>query len=187
MKTTHFVFYLLSILLTACVPMSEFEADDKAGLNGSFEQSKNCLPVNWLIYSPKTVKYSDFRVYLDTVDFKEGSRSLCFDVKACSNMGDRLSPGLSYEGAMNKTSKYTISFWAKSSSCRWQAKVGAVNAHDGVYQTLIDTTVSINKWRFYNFEYQVPKNESQNRIRFTVNILSAGIFKIDQVEIKPKL
>jgi len=37
------------------------------------------------------------------------------------------------------------------------------------------------------FEYQVPKNESLNRIRFTVNIMSAGIFKIDQVEIKPKL
>ncbi|MEA1973046.1 MAG: hypothetical protein U9N34_07130 [Candidatus Cloacimonadota bacterium] len=53
--------------------MSEKETDISAGLNGGFEISKNVLPVNWLMYTNKTVSEADFTIELDEDVFIEGS------------------------------------------------------------------------------------------------------------------
>ena len=83
----------LAISLVACSQMSEQIQDKSAGLNGGFEVSKNGLPVNWLMYTSKTVPNADFEIILDKKDFKEGSQSLRFDVKKCEDIGGWKSPG----------------------------------------------------------------------------------------------
>ena len=51
-NTQFFFLILVFIILTVgCNKMSEKVVDKSVGLNGSFEVSKNGLPVNWLIYT----------------------------------------------------------------------------------------------------------------------------------------
>ena len=71
-------------LLCGCSPMSEFVMDKNAGVNGSFEIVKSGLPVNWLIYTPRTVETGDFDLIIDTTEFKDGRQSLHFAVRECS-------------------------------------------------------------------------------------------------------
>lgn len=61
-KSKNLVFYLilmLALLPIGCNQMSEIIRDDSAGMNGGFEKDESGLPVNWLVYSPKTVPNSD--------------------------------------------------------------------------------------------------------------------------------
>ena len=58
--------------------MSEIQLDPTIDLNGGFEQSKNELPYNWYFYTPKTVKKSEFKIFLDQNIYKEGKQSLHF-------------------------------------------------------------------------------------------------------------
>ena len=54
------------LVLVACIDMSEYVADSSAGLNGSFETVESGLPVNWIVYTPRTVPDGDFDVSLDS-------------------------------------------------------------------------------------------------------------------------
>ena len=60
-KTNYCLLLVLMLMLSGCIQMSEEETDASAGLNGGFEVSKNGLPVNWLVYTPKTVSDADFK------------------------------------------------------------------------------------------------------------------------------
>ncbi len=74
------------MILAGCNQMSEKETDPSVGLNGGFEVSKNGLPVNWLMYTPNTVPEAVFEIKLDKNVYKEGKKSLRFDVKKCSSI-----------------------------------------------------------------------------------------------------
>src|SRR5437879_2814597 len=79
--------------LQAGKPMSETVREPAAGMNGSFEVTKSGLPVNWSVYTPRTVPAGDFDVVIDNTDFKDGKQSLKFVVRKCDPTGGRLSPG----------------------------------------------------------------------------------------------
>jgi len=64
------------ILLSGCTRMSEQIRDKTAGMNGSFEITKSGLPVNWLVYTPKTIPEGDYDLIIDTMEYKEGKQSL---------------------------------------------------------------------------------------------------------------
>ena len=49
----------VSLLVTGCQQFSEKEIDQSAGLNGSFEISKNDLPVNWDLMSNRVLQLVD--------------------------------------------------------------------------------------------------------------------------------
>ncbi|MBX9448834.1 MAG: hypothetical protein KL787_03585 [Taibaiella sp.] len=56
--------------------MSVMIQDEAIGSNGSFEYSKNGLPINWQLYTAQTVPSGDFDIVLDTQEVKEGKQSL---------------------------------------------------------------------------------------------------------------
>ncbi len=80
MRSTSLSYLLIAVCSAAgiagCFPRSEHIADQAVGLNGSFEIDQNGLPVNWLVYTPNTIKDADFLVILiGTFTRKDTSRS----------------------------------------------------------------------------------------------------------------
>ena len=68
-----FIFLTPLFFTWGCSSMSETIEDKSAGFNGGFEITKSGLPVNWQVYTPNTIKDSDFDIIIDTEDFKEGN------------------------------------------------------------------------------------------------------------------
>ncbi len=175
------IMYLL--IAGGCSPMSKTYYDATAGINGSFEATRSGLPVNWLLYTPETVKTGDFDIIIDTSEFKEGKQSLKFAVRECSATGGWHSPGLSKEYEARPGDTYVVSFWVKNNGCRFFIQIGGVSAFDGKYETIIKSDESIETWKYFEHKYTMPTEEKFGRIRFELSILSKGSFWIDGIKI----
>ena len=163
--------------------MSETVADKSAGVNGSFEYTKSSFPVNWLLYTEKTVESGDFDILIDTDEFKDGKQSLKFVVRKCSDTGGRLSPGFCQEFKANPGETYNISFWAKNHGSEFVSKVSGVSAFQVLHETVVgQSNEKIDDWRLFECEYKIP--EKMEALRFELNILHPGTFWIDDVRIK---
>jgi len=174
---------LLPLLLAACAPLSEREADPAAGWNGGFEKARNGLPVNWLVSTPKTVPDAEFEVALDRDERREGRQSLRFVVERCSAAPGRLSPGIAQEIAADSGRAYAISFWIKSSGCAWDASFGGVTAKTGDARTIDGAGVPRGVWSRVESVYVMPPG--MERLRFTLDVLSPGRLWIDDVRVDP--
>lgn len=186
LKATRIVTLILGISLLAagCRQFSEKETDPSAGLNGSFEISKNDLPVNWLMYTPNTVADSDFEISLDKSVFTEGSQSLRFDVKSCSATGGRYSPGFTNEfvdiGKFNGEGTYKLSFWIKNDGTKYRVKAGGVSSLVGDMKILVESDTQLDEWKLYEYTIDVPK---ERHLRIELNVLVPGTLWIDDIQI----
>jgi len=192
MKRHHKLVYvncalLLGILLmlVGCKQTSEKISDPLIGLNGSFEEAKNGLPVNWLMYSPKTVQDADFKIVLDNVVFKEGKQSLRFDVIECSSAGNASSPGFTNEfmdiGKFEGEGIYKLSFWIRNDGATYSVSAGGVAAMEGQMMNLIENSDQIDQWKYLEFKIEVPEDRW---LRMQLNILKPGTFWIDDIRIE---
>jgi hypothetical protein len=161
--------------------MSEYYYDKNAGLNGSFEIVENGFPVNWMIYSPKTIPEGDYDLIIDTTDFKEGKQSLKFLVRSCAPDGGWHSPGFCMEDEANPGEFYKVSFWYINDSSEFIARIGGVGPSVGEYETIIKSNESNNTWKLIEYKYAIPQD--MNSIRFELNILQPGSFWIDGLRI----
>jgi hypothetical protein len=181
----HLLFGFLAMTqVLGCGQFSEHVSDKSAGLNGGFEISQDGLPVNWLIYTPATVKDSSFDVVFDREVFKEGRQSLRFDVDRCSSVGGHRSPGLTNEfyeiGKYRGEGRYRLSFWIKNSGTEFAVAAGGVSAKKGSMRTLVRDSAQIREWRRFEYTIEVPEKQW---LRMELNILRPGTFWIDGIEI----
>lgn len=182
---------LLLLVLVAiawgCTKMSEYSADQAAGLNGGFEISKKGLPVNWLMYTPKTVPNAEFEIILDREIYKEGVQSLKFDVKKCESIGGWHSPGFTNEfsevGKFKGPGRYVVSFWVRNSNSKFNISAGGVEAKGGEMKTLIEEDKSIPGWQYFQYEVAVPE---ARWLRMELTILQPGVFWIDDIRIEKR-
>ena len=178
------VLALAIAVLHGCMKMSELETDKSAGLNGGFEVSKNDLPVNWIMYTPNTVKNGDFSIAMDKTVFKEGKQSLRFDVKECADIGGWYSPGFTNEffeiGKFEGKGTYKISLWIKNHGTKFRLRGGGVTAKTGHMEVLMESAERIDEWTYYAYKVDVLEN---NHLRLELNILAPGTFWIDNIEI----
>jgi len=163
--------------------MSESVYDKSAGMNGSYEITNSGLPVNWLVYTSKTVPEGDFDLIFDREEYKDGNQSLKFLIRKCSDLGGLKSPGIASEYHASPSSKYIVSFWIKNTGCMFAINVGGVTAFDGSMESVIKTDQEFENWTKYEYEYLMPDDENYNRFRFELSILSPGSFWIDDVRI----
>lgn len=171
-----------SVTISSAQKMSVISHDKSRGLNGSFEYVKNSLPVNWQVYSPKTVPSSDFDFLIDATDTKEGKKSLKFIVRKCEAIGGWKSPGIAYQMNANSGEKYRISFWIKNTESNFFINVAGVSSFKNKTETIIKSDDKIENWKRFEYIYTIPKG--MNALRFEANILSKGIFSIDDVKIE---
>jgi hypothetical protein len=171
-----------TVALCGCSALSERTVDPTAGMNGSFEITKAGLPVNWIVYTPKTVPIADFDVVVDTVQFKDGRQSLKFVVRRSSPRGGRLSPGLSQVFKGNSGETFRVSFWAKNEGSEFVARVGGVGATTGVYDTVVKSRETIADWRHFEHTYTIPPQ--MNALRLEMNVLQPGTLWIDDIRIE---
>jgi len=172
------------LLFTDCTQYSESVMDTDVGFNGSFEHVKSGLPINWLVYTPKTVPTGDFELIIDSTDSKEGSQSLHFLVRECSPDGGWHSPGFCKEIDGVKGEHYMVSFWVKNSGSRFFIRVGGVSAFEGQYDTIVESSETIETWRLFEYEYVM--SQDMERIRIEISILQPGSFWIDDLKIEIK-
>lgn len=168
-------------LLLNCTAMSESLTDDAAGFNGGFEVARDGLPVNWIVYTPRTIPTGDYDLIIDAENFKEGRQSLRFDVRDSSPEGGNRSPGISNEQPATPGRSYRIGFWVRNDGAEFRARVGAVTATEGQYDVIVQSADTISAWRYYEHELTLPAEA--DRIRFEVNVLRPGVFWIDDVSI----
>jgi hypothetical protein len=177
--------FITIIFLNGCDyilhPMSEMITDKTAGINGSFEVIKSGLPVNWIIYTPETVPEGDFDIVFDTVDFKDGKQSLKFIVRKCDATGGWHSPGFCNEFPAKPGQTFKISFWFKNNGSGFIVRIGGVGSSTGQYETIIKSDETIDSWRLVEYTYTIP--EKMTAIRFEMNIIKPGIFRIDDLKI----
>lgn len=163
---------------TSCgAQMSEYKGQPSAGINGGFENTLDNLPVNWYLYTPQTVKEGDFTIEMGTQDAAEGNQSLVFTVKECSAKGGRYSPGFCNEFDVKSGGRYRIRFKVKNEGALVVVKINGVSAkHVGKG---IEERISSKEgvWQEVSYEYEIPGEFA--RIRFELNILSAGKVKVD--------
>jgi hypothetical protein len=161
--------------------MSECYYDEKAGMNGSFEIVENGFPVNWIVYSPKTIPTGDYDLIIDTTTFNDGNQSLKFFVRQCSSEGGWHSPGICIEYDVNPDETYMLSLWVKNDSCEFIVKIGSINNSIGEYKTIIKSNEIISDWKLIEYKFSIPSK--MNSIRFEMNILQPGTFWIDDIKI----
>lgn len=175
----------LILLFSGCVEMSEQETDPAAGLNGGFEVSKNALPVNWLMFTPKTVPKADFEIELDTVVFKEGRQSLKFEVAECTSAGGWHSPGFTNEffeaGKFEGEARYKLGLWIRNHGAKFSLTGGGVGLKEGDMNLLIESEERLEDWKYFEFQIEVG---AENWLRLQLNILQPGTFWIDDVRIE---
>ena len=173
------------VIMAGCKPFSEKVVDQSAGLNGGFEVSKNDLPVNWLMYTPRTVPNADFEIVLDKTTLKEGKQSLRFDVKKCNSDGGWMSPGFTNEfteaGRFKGEGRYKLSFWIKNNGTKYSISAGGVEELKGDMKTLLKGNEQIGDWQLFEYVIDIPKD---TWLRMELNILQPGIFWIDDIKIE---
>lgn len=188
MKNTPYVKILLLVIGSmlshyACQSqMSEEVKKPEAGFNGGFEEVSQGLPVNWVLYTPKTVKEGLFTIVTDTMEFAEGKQSLKFDVQQCSATGGRFSPGLSKEWEVTPGATYQIRFKIKNKEARIQTRIHGVSSKKSGEVLVNEQTDTGGQWRTFSYSYTVPPDFK--RLRFELNILSAGVVNIDDVQVE---
>ncbi len=169
--------------LTGCMlQMSESVADPGLGLNGGFEHVKKDLPVNWLVYTPKTTGEGDFDLSYDRSDFKEGQQSLKYTVRNCSSKGGRFSPGIAQEIPVKPGEEYLVSFWIKNKGADYSVNISAVNAVHMSKGPQLRSSANTDEWQHISYHYTIP--EEMERMRIEVNVLAAGTFWIDDVKVE---
>ena len=175
---------LALLALTGCMQMSEKETDESAGVNGGFEVTKNGLPVNWLMYTPNTVRDGEFEIIIDKNVFKEGKQSLRFDVINCSSTGGWHSPGFTNEffdsGKFEGEGTYKLGFWIKNDGTKFRVEAGGVSPYKGDMKVLIESVEQIENWKYFEYKINVPK---ERHLRMELNILKAGTLWVDDVQI----
>ncbi|OFX91936.1 MAG: hypothetical protein A2X05_03625 [Bacteroidetes bacterium GWE2_41_25] len=162
--------------------MSEYITDENAGKNGSFEITKSGLPVNWILYTPKTIPTGDYDLIIDTTEYKDGKQSLKLLVRECSPDGGWHSPGFCMQYKAEPEESYHVSFWVKNELSEFIARIGGVSATKGRYDTIVKSNETITSWQIFEYTYIIPPG--MNNIRFEMNILQPGSFWIDDLKIE---
>ncbi|MFY0686000.1 MAG: hypothetical protein JXQ90_02485 [Cyclobacteriaceae bacterium] len=161
--------------LLGCTNMSESVKDPSIGINGGFEFEKNDIPINWLVYSPRTVPDGEFSISFDNVDKIEGNQSLRMDILNCDTTGGWLSPGIAQEFPKMQGQRFRASIWIKSIESKYQVKFDRVNELEAQ---------EINSWKGANHDWQKIEREITltdpfDKFRIEINGLASGTLWID--------
>lgn len=161
--------------------LSESVIDHSVGMNGSFEVVKNGMPVNWLVYTEKTVKEGQFKFSIDD-DSKQGNNSLKFSVVKCSEKGGWLSPGISQEVKVKKSTNYKVTFWARNMGAEILIRINGVSSLKKDVGLSLRTSEIKEDWFEYKFTYKLP--ETMEKLRIEINIVKPGTIWIDDIKIE---
>jgi hypothetical protein len=182
-RARYFTIISFMTALTACsMQMSESVYDKNAGFNGSFEQVKDGLPVNWLFYTEQTTGSGSFTISTDQHEVKDGKQSLRFSIVKCSDKGGRYSPGLSKEIPVNAGEHYKISFWVKNEGTDFYAKVNAINATEQAEGKTFHSNDNDKEWQLYECDYTIPV--SMNKLRIEMNMMKPGTCWVDDIKME---
>jgi hypothetical protein len=180
---SRFLALLTLLLAPGCRPLSESARDPAVGFNGGFEHVEAGRPVNWSVYSPRTVPEGDFEIVPDETEVQEGQRSLAFHVRSCSSGGGWASPGVFQEFEAEAGHEYEVDFWIRSHGCTWQVTYGAVAASNARFETISSQEVQGEDWQHVVRRFRMP--DAYQRQRFELSVRTPGDLWIDAVRVRP--
>lgn len=180
---------LLLILFGVTVVFLVFSRNDQtrnldptAGFNGSFESVQNGYPVNWSFFpDPETT--DSYQVALDSVDVKEGSRSLKIEINANGTI-----PGFrSRRIAVQPGKEYRLSMSIKSVGCGLkvnriiQDKSGKTNKRA---DDIVEVRNPTGTWQQYEETLVIAKGESYVVLIF--EIYDTGTLWCDDIRLEER-
>ena len=170
-------------ILAGCKPGSVAVKGYDCLMNGSFETLRDGLPVNWWYYAMETVPTGDFDIISDSTQFKEGKRSLKFQVRSCDPIGGWHSPGFFEEFKVQPGERYKVSFWIISKDCLVKVSVSAgMEGNPGPHEIILNQKMTTSDWKYFEYYFDIPM--ANDNIRFEANILSPGIIWFDDIKIE---
>ena len=107
-----------------------------------------------------------------------------FLVRECSDSGGWHSPGLSQEYKAIPGEIYKVSFWVKNDGYEFAILIGGVSAFEGTTETIVKSKEKTEEWKYFEYDYKMPLEETFDRIRFEMNVLHPGTFWIDDIKIE---
>ena len=140
--------------------------------------------MNWLLYTPNTVPTGDFDLIIDQTESQAGRQSLKFSVRACAATGGWHSPGLCKQYPAHPGETYRVSFWIKNEGCRFSVRVGGVSPFEGDYETIVESSDSLEAWTRFEHQYEMPTGKKFNEIRFEMSVVQPGNIWLDDVKIE---
>lgn len=190
-----------SALLTGCgvIPghgFSEVRRSRTAGDNLGFEILEKGKPVNWFFKTERVINSMsvhgdvvEFECMVDTLDFKEGKRSLRYDLRRCSSNRENMRLYAYYPGFFNEFdaepgATYRVGFWIKNQGCEFTVRTSAVRAYGGgpCENHSFHADVDIPEWTHYSLDQTVCP--TMDYLRIELDILSVGTFRIDGLTIE---
>ncbi len=172
----------MSILYAGTLKLSEHYTDAKAGHNGSFEYHKNGLPANWLVYTANTTGSGKFSIATNDVGAYDGKEYLKIDVNTCSGKPGRFSPGIAQEYAVKAATTYEVSCWIKNNGAKYAININGVSATTASKPIIIQSDQVYKNWTLLKYNYTMPND--MKKLRVELNVLSKGVFCIDNIQVK---
>jgi hypothetical protein len=159
--------------------LSESVNDESGDLNLDFEKFSMGLPTNWFVFSERTALSTRCRISADSINVKEGTYALCFDVASCSDKGGRCSPGITKELNVLPGSAYIITVWIKAEEARYMFSCSGINALHESNGLRITNDEGSHDWKKCTMYYKVPLDH--DRLKLELNVLSAGRIWVDGI------
>lgn len=180
MKKTAFyiVLCIFPLMLAGCRAGSLMVKGDDCKMNGSMEVTKGGLPVNWYYYTSRTVPEGDFDILADSTVFKDGNTSLKFEIRECSTIGGRYSPGFFKTFKVVPGDTYSISFWVINHGCFFEAEYETgMKGIPGISGPMARTKETFKDWKYFEYSVEIPMTNDK------VNILTPGSIWFDDIRI----
>lgn len=174
---------------------SEVKRSRQAGDNLGFETLENHQPVNWFFKTERVINNMskagdvvDFDMTADSIDCKEGRRSIRYLIRKCDSSRENMRLYAYYPGFFNEFdaepgATYRVGFWVKSDSCEFEIRTSAVREHGGGYceSKSLHSYQRLAVWTRYSLEQTICP--TMRYLRFELDVRSAGLFQIDGLTI----
>ena len=147
--------------------------------NSSFENTSKDWGKTWQynIYSDSSATYN-----LDSSTKKDGKYSARIHVSKSSSNAHHVQ--LSHRFKMKKNTKYTLSFWAKSSSSR-SMSVSTGQSNQSAGQGGSTSVQLTNSWKKYSYSFNGSANDSNASVSFNVGDKTGDVW-VDGVTLGAK-
>ncbi len=157
-----------------------FEADENAGINGSFEINKANLPVNWYLLNTNNSS-GEGLVQINTSLTNPADGKLSLQIKAPTfQKNEAGKPSIGQILLVNPNSSYTIRFKVRSAGLVLRAKAGGLNDETDDFVEL-ETNAKSDTW--ISYELNIKTGPAQERLRLEFSAVTTGTANLDAVEV----
>jgi len=168
-------------LLTSCQRDQLSKSDPAAGLNGSFETTRDGYPVNWAFF-PNPESNTSFQAVLDSENVVDGKHSLKLIVK----QNDKTTGFRSRRIPVQSGKKYRLAMLVKTDGCSLKVNriVQDISGKKNLRSNIIVNTEKRPSAKWENYEETLSVAEGESYLLLIFLIDGTGTLWCDNVQLE---